>query len=65
MSDYDTIQEGPVTIEFSKSDDDRVKFSISVDFGKTDFSPSKASKLFKMMIDILRSVLGVKLSKCS
>lgn len=64
MSEYDAIEEGPVTIKFFKSNNNRVRFNIDVDFAKTDCDPHKASDLFSTIVGLLRSSLGVKLPKC-
>lgn len=61
---YETIKEGPVEIRFEDSKEGRIKVTYIVDFGKTDFSPSKAATAMKAMVAVLRSSLDVKLSKC-
>ena len=64
MGNFGTIEEGPVTIEFTKTGSDRLKFSVTVDFAKTDCSSNEAGGLFNAIVQHLRSSLGVKLSKC-
>ena len=63
MNDYDTIKEGPVTIEFSESSG-KIKFKITVDFAKTDYTSHKAATVFRAMVGCLRSSLDVELLKC-
>lgn len=60
---WDSIKEGPVEIRFDLSEDDRVKVTYRIDFGKTDLSPAKASDLCTVITNILRKGLGVRLSK--
>lgn len=62
---YETIEEGPVEIQFTPSKNDRVKIIITVDFGETDLSSTKAANLFKSIIAELRVGLGIELSKCN
>jgi len=61
---YETIEEGPVEIQFVQSKNNKVKFIITVDFGETDLPPEKASDVFKSIVADLRLGLGVSLSKC-
>ena len=57
------IKEGAVVIEFEDSNG-KQKVTFSIDFGETDLSPSEAADMFKQIVEVLRSELGVTLSKC-
>ena len=60
---YEPIIEGPVEIRFEKSGR-MVKAVYTVDFGKTKLSPTEAANIQKAIVAVLRTGLGVKLSKC-
>ena len=60
----DPIIEGPVEIAFADSKG-KQKVTFTIDFGKTDLSSREAAGIFKAIVSILRSKLGIKLSKCA
>lgn len=60
----DPIIEGPVEITFADSKG-KQKVTLSIDFGKTDLSPTEAADVFKAIVSILRFNLNVELSKCA
>ena len=60
---YEPIIEGPVEICFEKSDG-KVKAVYTIDFAKTDLSSTEAANIQKAIVAVLRTGLGVKLSKC-
>jgi len=61
---YETIEEGPVSIEFEESKRGKIKINFIVDFGETDLSSDRASAIFRSIVANLRAGLGVSLSKC-
>ena len=60
---YEPIKEGPVKIQFEKSNG-HIKVTYTVDFAKTNLSAHKAGNLQKAIVALLRTGLGVELSKC-
>lgn len=60
---YLPIEEGAVKIQFEKSNG-KIKVTYSIDFAKTDLNPSEAATLQKAVVAVLRTGLGVELSRC-
>lgn len=60
---YETIEEGPVKIQFEKSGDN-VKVIHTIDFAKTSLAAHQAANIQKAIVAVLRTGLGVELSKC-
>lgn len=60
---YEPIEEGAVKIHFEKSND-KIKATYIIDFGKTNLTPFEASNIQKAIVAILRTGLGVELSRC-
>ncbi len=62
-SPYDPIEEGPVKIQFEESGG-KIKATYVIDFGKSKLSSHEAANLNKAIVAVLRTGLGVELSKC-
>lgn len=60
---YEPIIEGPVKIQFEDSDG-KIKVTYVVDFAKSKLSTHEAANLNKAIVAVLRTGLGVELSKC-
>ena len=56
------IKEGPVEIRFDRSDR-KVRVTYIVDFAQTDLSPGAAANVQKAIVAVLRTGLGVSLSR--
>lgn len=61
---YEPIIEGPVEIRFEESGG-KVKAVYTIDFAKADLSATEAANIQKAIVAVLRTGLGVELSKCT
>lgn len=61
--EMEPVKEGPVEIGFERSEQGRIKLTVSIDFGKTSLEPSKAAAILTSIVNILRASLDVKLRK--
>lgn len=60
---YEPIEEGAVKIQFEKSNG-KIKVSYAIDFAKSKLSSHEAANLQKAIVAVLRTALGVELSRC-